>query len=102
MGWFDEALGALLGGGQTTPQKEAKSRDEGIFGLGTNSERQPVGTTFMAYGRHHRNEDEALQHLDDTACYSGSLICPVCRQPKSSPSELARCKAQHRRDGYNC
>lgn len=92
----------LFSSGQTAPKKVAKSQDEGMFNLGTNNERQPIGTTFMAYGKHHRNEAEALQYLDDTTCYSGSLICPGCGQEKSSPSELKRCIAQHRRDGYNC
>lgn len=126
MGLFDiitDAASSLLGGGQTVSssgsgyasfidglfsssqsasRKEAKARDEGIFNLGSNNERQPAGTTFKAYGGIHRNETEALQYLDDTTCYSGTLRCPVCGEPKNSPSEVELCRKQHRRDGYRC
>lgn len=125
MGWFDEAIGGLLGGSstpssgnngggyggfidslfgssQTAPQKEAKTQDEGLFGFGKNNERQPTGTTFKAYGKHHRNAEEALEYLDRSTCYSGTLRCPVCGQAKNKPSDVERCKAQHRRDGYEC
>lgn len=81
---------------------KARTRDEGLYGLGSNNEYQPVGSTFKAYGNIHRNETEALRYLDDTTCYSGSLVCPICGDEKNKPSEVELCKKAHRLRGYDC
>lgn len=95
-------LDDLFNLGQTTPKKEAKQRDTGIFGFGSNDQYKASGSTFQSNGYTNRSTDEALKRADETTCYSGSLICPICRTPKSSPSALEKCLAQHRADGYNC
>lgn len=114
-----DAASTLLGGGQTTssgsggygswfssspvtPRKEDKTRDTGIFGFGSNDQYKPVGSTINAYGTQHKSTDAALKHLDRTMCYSGTLICPICRCEKSSPSKYNKCLQEHEKMGYDC
>lgn len=97
MGFFD----TFFNTGQA-PQKEAKTHDTGLFGFGSHDEYKPSGTTFSVAGKRYSSSEDATKDLDNRVCYSGTLICPVCRQAKNSASEVADCLAEHRRRGYDC
>lgn len=95
-------IDSLFSSGEASYHKVDKSRDEGISGYGSQDQYMPAGTTFMKHGKRYGSTEEYLRDLDQTTCYSGTLRCPVCGNPKNSPSEVELCKAEHRRNGYNC
>lgn len=99
---YSGLIDSLIGSSQTSPQKKAQSRDEGIYGYGSGDQYLPVGSTFNAYGTQHQSTEAALKHLDETMCYDGTLICPICQRAKESPSAYNRCLREHQSAGYDC